>query len=274
MFRFLVTSSVSAQGLAHVQLSKPVMGLKFWDQFKTTMQTLGEDAKVRCILVSGQHKSFSFGLDLKDQVQMDVLLSSAPDAARRAVQLNKFISELQASLTSMEETNQPVVALVHEFCFGGGMDLVCCADVRWCTQDAKFAIKEVDVGMAPDLGTLQRMERLVGSSSLVRELAFTGRVMHAAEAKACGFVSRVFPTKDEMLAEAVRFGEEVCSKSPVAITGIKRNLNFARDAASVGEALKYQAAWSSVALQSADVALGVERALKPTTTAGTRFNDL
>ncbi|KAH9260021.1 hypothetical protein BASA81_001793 [Batrachochytrium salamandrivorans] len=241
MFRSLVTSSVSAQGLAQVKLSKPVMGLKFWDQFKTTMQTLGEDPKVRCILVSGQHKSFSFGLDLKDQVQMDVILSpdtisAAPqDAARRAFQLNKFISELQSSLTSMEETNQPVVALVHEFCFGGGMDLVCCADVRWCTQDAKFAIKEVDVGMAPDLGTLQRMERLVGSSSLVRELAFTGRIMHSAEAKACGFVSRVFSTKDEMLVEAQKFGEEICSKSPVAITGIKRNLNFARDAASLWE---------------------------------------
>lgn len=275
MFRRFLSSttvrqSITGSGVAHVQLAKPVMGLKFWDEFKHTMQDLGGNPAVRCIVVSGESKSFSFGLDLKDTEQMEVLLGkeSHSDAARRASKLGKFVTRLQSSLTVMEEIDVPVIACVHDYCFGGGMDLVCCADIRLCSADVKFSIKEVDVGMAPDLGTLQRMERLVGSSSLVRELAFTGRVMGAEEAKQCGFVSTVFPTKQELVDHGLKLAETIASKSPVAISGIKRNLEFSRNTASVKEALQYQATWSACTLQSPDVELGIAQALgkQPTTT--------
>jgi enoyl-CoA hydratase/carnithine racemase len=129
-----------------------------------------------------------------------------------------------------------------------------------CSADAKFSIKEVDVGLCPDVGTLQRMERQVGSSSLVRELAFTGRVMGAAEALQCGFVSRVLGSREEALAHAFELAQEIATKSPVAVSGIKLNLNYARGR-SVEDALKFQAVWSSVALQTKDLETGVQLAM-------------
>ena len=259
-------------GVVQMNLDKPVMGMEFWDEFHNVASALARDPAARCIVLSGTSKAFSFGLDVKDAKQVELLTSKDIDPARKADTLRRFLLKLQSTFSLLEST-PPVIACVHSFCIGGAVDLICAADIRYCTKDTSFSIKEVDVGLAPDLGTLQRIERLVGSSSLVRELAFTGRQFGATEALQCGFVSRVFETKDEMMAAALEIASIIASKSPVAVNGIKQNLNFARGR-PVETSLEYQAMWSAAALQSVDAEAGLRVAANPKGAGKLHFKDL
>ena len=250
--------SVKDNGVATLELQRPAMDLKFWDEFARAVQVLSGDSKVRCVLLASTGKVFSFGLDVKDKKQVEVLTGKELDPARKSEVLRRFVGRLQDSFTALERA-PPVIACVHSYCIGGAMDLICAADIRYATKDASFSIKEVDVGLCPDLGTLQRIERIVKSSSLVRELAFTGRQMGAEEALACGFVSRVFDTREEMMSAAAALAETIARKSPIAVSGIKENLNYSRGR-PVEESLKYQATWSACALQAVDVEKGLATA--------------
>ena len=265
--------SVTKEGMvAKVTLEKPVMGFGFWNDFHEAVTSVSRDPATRCVVLSSASKVFSFGLDVKDAKQIELLTGKDIDAARKADTLRRFLLHFQSAFTVME-TAPPVISCVHSFCIGGAMDLICATDIRYCTKDASFSIKEVDVGLAPDLGTLQRIERIVKSSSLVRELAFTGRQMDSNEALSCGFVSRVFNTKQEMLDAANELANVIASKSPVAISGIKANLNYARGR-SVEQSLEYQALWSSAALQSVDVETGLHAAANVKTAPKTTFQNL
>ena len=165
-----------------------------------------------------------------------------------------------------------MIAAVHAGCIGGGVDLVTAADIRYCTQDAFFQIKEVeignqnkklilfvffftftfDLGLAADVGTLQRLPKVIGSDSLVRELAYTARKMFADEAAQAGLVSRVFPDKETLLKAALETASLIAGKSPVAIQGTKHNLNYSRDH-SIEEGLSYMTTWNAAMLQSEDL---------------------
>lgn len=152
----------------------------------------------------------------------------------------------------MEKCPQPVLVAVHNACIGGGIDLMTACDIRYCTQDAFFSIKEVDVGLAADVGTLQRIQHVIGASSLVRELAYTARRMEADEALKCGFVTRVFPNKEEMLKHTLAMAGEIAAKSPIAIAGTKHNLNYSRGR-TVEESLAYMGTWNAAMLQTEDM---------------------
>ncbi|OXB51870.1 hypothetical protein ASZ78_007018, partial [Callipepla squamata] len=148
----------------------------------------------------------------------------------------------------LEKCPKPVIAAVHGACIGGGVDLVSACDIRYCSQDAWFQVKtdsvspnatqEVDIGLAADVGTLQRLPKIVGSQSLVNELAFTARKMMAPEAQSCGLVSRVFPDKAALLQGALELAAAIAARSPVAVQGTKVNLLYSRDH-SVPDSLRY-----------------------------------
>ncbi|XP_039510158.1 delta(3,5)-Delta(2,4)-dienoyl-CoA isomerase, mitochondrial-like [Pimephales promelas] len=156
---------------------------------------------------------------------------------------------------------KPVIVAVHGGCIGGGVDLITACDIRLCTQDAWFQIKEVDIGLAADVGTLQRLPKVIGSRSLVNELAFTARKMHADEAKSCGLVSRVFPDKEAMMAGALEMAGEIASKSPVGVQGTKVNLLYSRDH-SVAESLDYMSTWNMSMLQTQDLLKSAQAAME------------
>jgi len=162
--------------IAHVELSRPkagnAMNTAFWKEFRAAFEDLAEDTTVRCIVLSAQGKFFTVGLDIKDT---SLLSTDAPDPARKSWILRKKILELQESFNAMEKCPQPVIVCSHNACIGGGIDLMCAADIRYCTTDAWFSVKEVDIGLAADVGTLQRIQNVTGNSSLVRELAYTAR---------------------------------------------------------------------------------------------------
>uniref|UniRef100_A0A8C7XWA9 Delta(3,5)-Delta(2,4)-dienoyl-CoA isomerase, mitochondrial n=1 Tax=Oryzias sinensis TaxID=183150 RepID=A0A8C7XWA9_9TELE len=243
------------EAVTHVELHRPekrnAMNKAFWREMVECFNEIAEDPVCRVVVVSGSGKLFTAGLDLMDMAG-DMLHPEGDDTARVSWNVRRLITKYQETFSVIEKCPKPVVAAVHGGCIGGGVDLITACDIRLCTQDAFFQVKEVDIGLAADVGTLQRLPKVIGSSSLVNELALTARKMYADEAKSCGLVSRVFVDKEAMMAGALEMAGEIAARSPVAVQGTKLNLIYARDH-SVAEGLNYMATWNMSMLQTADV---------------------
>jgi delta(3,5)-delta(2,4)-dienoyl-CoA isomerase len=156
-----------------------------------------------------------------------------------------------------------VICVMHGFSFGLGLDIACCADIRICSADVKFAVKEVDIGLAADIGTLSRLPKIVGSISWVKDVAFSARVFGAEEALRQGFVSQVLETKGKSLESAMKMADMLATKSPVAVTGTKEFLNHARDH-TTADSLRYTGVWNAAAIQTSDVERAMLSGLKKT----------
>ena len=184
-----------AENVVEVRLSRPDKSNAFsqamWSELRSVFQLLAlvEDP-CRAIVLTGAGKNFTAGLDLQDHVSL-LSPSADSDPARRAWALREMIRAYQDTITAVELCPKPVIAAVHGACVGAGVDLVSAADIRLASSDAWFSVKEVDIGLAADVGTLQRLPRVVGNGSIVRELALTGRRWPAEEAAGHGFLSRV-----------------------------------------------------------------------------------
>ncbi|CAJ0929848.1 unnamed protein product [Ranitomeya imitator] len=233
---------------------------------------LGEDSNCRAVIISGSGKMFTSGIDLMD-LMSDFTQLQGEDAARIAWGVRKKITEYQKSFSAIEKCTKPVIAAVHNGCLGVGVDLITACDIRYCSQDAYFQVKEVDMGVATDVGTLQRLPNIIGSRSLVNELAFTARKMMSDEALSSGLVSRVFPDKASLLSAAFDLATDIASKSPVAVQGTKVNLLYARDH-SVEESLNYMATWNMSMLQTEDIMTSAQAALQKKTPKDVTFSKL
>ncbi|KAG8448866.1 hypothetical protein GDO86_015803 [Hymenochirus boettgeri] len=248
----------------HVELNRPnkrnAMNKSFWREMVLCFQAIAKDTDCRVVVISGAGKMFTSGIDLLD-LGSDFLQPQEDDPARIAWNLRKKISEYQETFSVIEKCSKPVIVAVHNACIGGGVDLISACDIRFCTQDAWFQVKEVDVGLAADVGTLQRLPKIIRSQSLVNELAFTARKMMSDEAKRCGLVSRVFPDKESLLSAAFDLASDIASKSPVAVQGTKVNLVYSRDH-SVQESLDFMACWNMSMLQSQDVLKSAQAAME------------
>lgn len=242
-------------GVARVTLNRPkksnAMNRLFWKELPQCMDALAEDPGCRAILLVGAGRNFTSGLDIQDHMEL-LAPPESSDPARRAFELRKLILAYQRTFTSMETCLKPVIAAVHGACIGGGVDMISAADIRFCSADAYFCVKEVELGLAADVGTLQRMPKIMGNDSLVRELALTARNMEASEALTSGFVSKVCPDKDALLVAALETAQRIAAMSPVAVMGTKDNLNFAREH-STSSSLSYITAWNQGMLQSGDM---------------------
>lgn len=260
----------------HVQLNRPekrnAMNRAFWRELVECFQKISKDSDCRAVVVSGAGKMFTSGIDLMDMAS-DILQPPGDDVARIAWYLRDLISRYQKTFTVIEKCPKPVIAAIQGGCIGGGVDLISACDIRYCTQDAFFQIKEVDVGLAADVGTLQRLPKVIGNRSLVNELTFTARKMMADEALDSGLVSRVFPDKDVMLNAAFALAADISSKSPVAVQGSKINLIYSRDH-SVDESLDYMATWNMSMLQTQDIIKSVQAAMEKKDSKSITFSKL
>ncbi|XP_053329951.1 delta(3,5)-Delta(2,4)-dienoyl-CoA isomerase, mitochondrial [Spea bombifrons] len=260
------TLKVTAEGdhVLHVEINRPekrnAMNKSFWREMVVCFRAIAEDANCRVAVISGAGKMFTSGIDLMD-LGSDFIRPQDTDPARVAWEIRKKISEYQESFSIIEKCPKPVIAAVHGGCIGGGVDLVSACDIRYCAQDAWFQVKEVDIGLAADVGTLQRLPQIIGSRSLVNELALTARKMMSDEAQSSGFVSRVFPDKASLLQGAFDLAAEIASKSPIAVQGTKVNLLYSRDH-SVEESLNYMACWNMSMLQSEDLLKSAQAAME------------
>ncbi|KAI8641692.1 ClpP/crotonase-like domain-containing protein [Parasitella parasitica] len=247
-----VKVDVSAEGVAHVQLHRPKKLNAFNDQ--KAFQDISVDSNVFSVVVSGTGRMFTAGLDLSET---SLNSQDSTDPARAAWKIRSHIQGFQAAFTAIEECSKPVIAAVHGACFGAGVDLITACDIRYCAKDSFFCVKEVDVGLAADVGSLQRLPKVIGNNSLVRELCFTGRNMYAAEALQCGFVNKVAADQEAVLAEAFKTAKLIASKSPIAVLGTKHLLNYSRDH-SVAEGLNYTVAWNQGMLNTEDIPLSIQ----------------
>ncbi|XP_075692381.1 delta(3,5)-Delta(2,4)-dienoyl-CoA isomerase, mitochondrial isoform X1 [Rhinoderma darwinii] len=272
------TLKVTAPGdhVYHVEINRPekrnAMNKALWREMVLCFQVLGEDTNCRAVVISGAGKMFTSGIDLMD-LASDFLQPQEDDAARIAWNIRKKIYEYQESFSVIEKCTKPVIAAVHNGCIGAGVDLVTACDIRYCSQDAYFQVKEVDVGLAADVGTLQRLPNVIGNRSLVNELAFTARKMMSDEALSSGLVSRVLPDKSSLLSAAFDLATEIASKSPVAVQGTKVNLLYSRDH-SVQDSLNYMATWNMSMLQTQDIMTSAQAALQKKTPKDVTFSKL
>jgi Delta3,5-Delta2,4-dienoyl-CoA isomerase len=182
------------------------------------------------------------------------------DLARTQMAFSSRIRDMQRCFTAVEECPVPVIAAIRGSCIGAGVDLASVCDVRLCSPDASFSVREVRIGLAADVGTLQRLPKVTGSDSRVRELCLTGEFFGADEALRIGFVSRV---SDRPLADAIALSREIAANSPVAVVGTKRSLVYSRDH-SVADGLDHIASHNALALTTDDVPIAVRSAQRKT----------
>jgi len=232
--------------VAHIQMSRPnemnSMNKAFWKELPALVNKIDEEALARAIVISSTGKHFSAGMDLGVFMSGDAVPMTG-DPGRMGENLRRVVMQLQASMSSLEEIRIPVLVAIHGGCIGGALDLVCAADCRYATEDAYFTIKETELGMTADVGTLQRFPKLV-SPGIVRELAYTGRKFTAQEAKDMGFVNAVYPDQESLIAGVLEVAKSIAKNSPLAVTGCKEMINYSRDH-SVEDSLKYMATWQS-----------------------------
>ena len=229
-----------------------------WHELPPLFTYLSTSPSTRTIILSGAGpKAFTTGLDIQEASQNSALSPAqahpALDGARTATRLRRHVDAFQACITAIEHCEKPVIAAVHGWCLGLGIDISVCCDVRICAKDTRFSVKEVDIGLAADIGTLSRLPKVVRSGSWVKDVCLSARQFGAEEAEKVGFVSWVGKNggKEEVVEEALRWAEVVASKSPVAVQGTKEILNWCWNR-SVEDGLRYTSVWNSAMLQSED----------------------
>ena len=232
--------------IAHIVLNRPgelnTMNAAFWRELPHAVRSIDEQAAARVIVISSTGKHFTAGMDLSVFTNPNNI-SMQGDPARAGENLRRLVLQLQDSFNALETVRMPVLVAIQGGCIGGGVDMVSAADCRYCTADAFFCIKETDLGMTADVGTLQRLPHLI-PQGMIRELAYTGGKLSAQRAKEIGLVNDVFADQEAMLEGVMAIAREIARRSPMAVAGCKEMINYTRDH-SVGDSLKYIATWQS-----------------------------
>lgn len=243
-----------ADGVCEIRLYRAeranALNEAMWHELRTAFQWADATESVRVVLLHGAGRNFCAGIDLAMLGGLAGAVAHA-DAARGREALRRLILDLQDCLSSIERCRKPVLAAIHGACVGGAVDLIACCDMRYATGDARFSVREIDIGMTADVGSLQRLPRLV-PDGVVRELAYTGRDFDGVEAQTIGLVNRTFASHDALLTGVREIAATIAGKAPLAIRGTKEMLNYARDH-SVADGLNYVATWNAAMLMSADL---------------------
>ena len=243
-----------AERVATIQLNRPeranAMEQLMWTELRDAMRWLDETPEARVGVISGAGKHFTAGIDLGMLAGMQAQIRDDCDGRARE-KLRRVILDLQDTLSSIERCRKPVIAAIHGACIGGGMDLICACDLRYCSADAFFSVKEIDVGLTADVGTLQRLPHLVGEGA-ARELAYTGRKVGGAEAKELRLVSQCYPDREALMAAMRELAATLTAKPPLALRGCKEMITYARDH-TVADGLNYVATWNAAMLLSSDL---------------------
>ncbi|MFK8022627.1 MAG: crotonase/enoyl-CoA hydratase family protein [Ilumatobacter sp.] len=250
-----------ADKVGHIKMIRPEkansMIPSFWRDLPQIVDEMSASGTVRAVVLSGEGRHFCSGMDLSVFAADNGVsgASSSGGSGHRSRRNERFRStamHLQESFTALERARMPVLCAIQGACVGGGIDMVSAADMRYATDDAFFSIAEINIGMTADVGTLQRMPKLV-AEGIVRELAYTGRKWSAGEALTAGFVNQLFPDHDALLTGVHDIAAQVASKSPMAIWGTKQTMHYTRDH-SVADGLEYIANWNAAMFDTDDMA--------------------
>lgn len=240
--------------VAHVRCNRPdelnTMIPEFWRELPEIVTGISDDAAARVLVISSTGKHFSAGMDLSVFTSGN-LADGGAEAGRRHAQLRSNAKVLQWSFTALEKARIPVLAACQGGVIGGAVDLVTACDVRYASADAFFSVQEINIGMTADVGTLQRLGKVI-PEGVARELAFTGRRMPAQRAYEVGLVQHVYPDHAALVDGVLETAREIAGKSPLAVWGTKVAMNYARDH-SVDDGLDQIATWQAGMFQPADM---------------------
>ncbi len=245
-------------GVAHLRMNRPeamnTMTPAFWRELPALVNELSDAGEARVIVLSSTGKHFTAGMDLAVFQGGNLALGGgkAEEPGRARTRTRQAALVFQESFNALEKARVPVLAAIQGGCVGGGVDMISACDMRYCTADAFFCIQEINLGLTADVGTLQRLPKLI-PAGVVRELAYTGRRLLAQQAKEAGLVNEVYPSHDAMLVAVLATAAEIAEKSPLAIWGSKQMLNYARDH-SVEDGLEYVATWQAGMFFGSDMA--------------------
>ena len=250
--------------VAHIKLNRPekrnAMNWDFWRDLPRIVGDIDTHARARCIVLSSTGPVFSAGLDLSLFGQDVFASSKTAKMNEKELQTPQnfmsFLSFLQDSISSLQKARIPVICAIQGGCIGGGVDLICSADIRLATNDAFFSIRETKIGMVADVGTFPRIVKLL-PEGIVKELAFTGRNFSAQEAKEYGFVNKLYESHDSLIKGALEIANEIASNSPAAVYGCKRVIDFSRDH-TIDEGLEWINMWNASMLSQSELMEGFQ----------------
>jgi len=246
-------------GVAHIVLNRGdafnTMVPAFWQELPKIVRTLEAEAKTRVIVISSTGRHFTAGMDLGVFNSSDGLMavdgSDGQTIGQRREGIRRLVLELQETFNVLDDVRMPVLVAVQGGCLGGGIDLISATDIRYCTSDAFFCIQEINLGMTADVGTFPRLCHLI-PQGWVREMAYTGLRLTADKAKEIGLVNEVYETQEEMVKDVLATAREIATKAPLAVSGSKVMLNYARDH-TIRDGLDYIATWQAGMFQPADI---------------------
>eukprot|EP01038_Epipyxis_sp_PR26KG_P016874 gene16874-23136_t len=242
------------RGIISLKLNRPNKGNSFnmqlWNEFKAAFEYI-EHTDARVVILSSTSKNFSTGMDLSVFADLQKVVGQENCEGRRREGLIKFIHYLQTAISGPEQCSVPVIAAISGHCIGGAMDLITACDLRYCTKDASFCVKETDLAIVADIGTLQRLPRLVGDQ-MSRELTYTSRIFNGIEAEKMGLVLKCFENESELMAHVEQVAQQIANKSPLTIRGVKKTILYSRDH-TTQDSLQQVQLWNAAHLYSDDL---------------------
>ncbi|CAN5266401.1 crotonase/enoyl-CoA hydratase family protein [soil metagenome] len=243
-----------ADGVLTVTLLGPgkgnAMGPEFWEELPNLMDAINRMPEVRCIIFRGSGDHFSYGLNVQTMMPLLGTMTTGTVLAHQRVDLMAQIRQMQGGFQKMHESPKPVIAAVHGWCIGGGVNMIAAADIRLCSRDAKFSLREAKLAITPDIGGLQFLPPVIGQG-FTREMAFTGADYDAAFAERIGLVNHVYDTPDALFEAAMTLARQIADNPASAVQGAKKVLNYSLNK-SIEDGLQYVAVWNSSQLQSHD----------------------
>lgn len=246
------------KGIAQLSFNRPdkanSLDKASWDEMPQVFEDLSQRLEVRVIVLSGAGKHFCAGIDL--QMLASLTPTHIKDEGRKREELRRIVFWMQKGINAIEVCSKPVIAAINGACIGAGLDLIAACDMRYASQEAYFSLKEVDLGMVADLGSLQRLPRLI-PEGVVREMAYTGEKYSAELMRQFGLVNRVYGDSATLQSQVLSIAESISKKSPLAVRGIKRVALHARDS-NVEQGLDYVATWNAAHLLGNDLMKAIQ----------------
>lgn len=241
--------------VARLVLDKPdrhnALGPEFWSGMPAAIAHVDADPDVRVLVLTGAGPSFTSGLDIPRMAgELPLQTSAEPDGQQKR-KLHELIRAMQRAITSVERSRVPVIAAISGYCLGGGVDLITACDLRLCSAEATFSVRETRLAMVADVGTLQRLPLIVGPGR-ARELVYTGRDFGAEEALRIGLVEQVLPDRAALDVAVDALADQIAANAPLAVQGAKRVLVEA-DRARIDTGLEYVATWNAAHLDTRDL---------------------
>ena len=241
-------------GIAHIRFSRPdklnSMISAFWRELPAAVNDISDDAKARVIVLSAEGKHFTAGMDIS--VFMDGSLEGSPENPHTAAEaFRHHVKLLQGTFSALENARQPVLAAIQGGAIGGGVDLVTACDCRYASADAFFCVQETAIGMTADVGTFPRLAKVI-PEGWARQMAYTAERLPASKAKEIGLINEVFESHEALLDGVMAIAKQIAAHSPLAVTGSKQLINYARDH-STADTLDYIALWNAGMLRGDDI---------------------